>query len=299
VSALLDRLYAPQWAGGWTAARWLFVLSAFLTQIPRAAGMGDAYGVDDLVFSNPPFHLSDYWIPSLTSAWGLWGLSLVGLGMLAWGGRLAKPGMVTWLVFSWLLLASEALNIKAYDRLLTWIAVGLLLGPIGERGLTEKARSPYGRWFLLLAYYALYGSTGWLKLLREFEGWYSGEVLAYHLVHQHFGLQPIGVWLSDKAPLVAVMSWFTVIFEASFPFLVWSRRASPWLLLAGIGLHAGIYLTMNVGPFSFVALIAYPVLLHPEAARSLCARARRRMGSWWPTHSTHSVVSQANETPSP
>lgn len=272
---LLDRLYTPQWAGGWTAARYLFVLVAFVTHLPRWRGIGDVYGVSDMVFSNPPFFLADYWIFSPVTAWGVWAAAFVGLGMLLYGGKLAKPGMLVWLLFSWLLLANEALNIKAYDRLLTWTAWGLLLGPIGERGLTAKHRSPYGRWFLLLVFCALYGSTGWLKTLKETEGWLNGEVLAYHLVHQHFGLQAVGVWLSDKPFFTTAMSWFTLAFEAAFPLLIWIRRVNPWLLLAGIGLHAGIYLTMNVGPFSFVALIAYPVLLHPETARTLHERWHR------------------------
>jgi hypothetical protein len=275
----LERLYAPEWAGGWTLSRWLFVLVALMTQLPRAGGMGDVYGVTDMVFSNPPFYLADYWIMSLTSAWTVWGLSLLGLGMLAWGGRLAKPGMLVWLTFSWLLLANEALNIKAYDRVLTWVALGLLLGPIGERRLSEKARSPYGRWYMLVAFCALYGSTGWLKLMMATDGWMSGDVLAYHLVHQHFGLQTVGIWLSDKPLLMMPMSWFTLAFEAGFVFLIWSRRTNPWLLLAGIGLHAGIYLTMNVGPFSFVSLIAYPVLLHPAVARDLHGRLQRWRGA--------------------
>lgn len=286
MNALLQKMYAPQWAGGWPVARWLFVIVAVITQFPRHRGIGDVYGVDDMLFSNPPFYLADIWVLSEGAAWGIWGLSFVGLGMLAWGGRLAKPGMVIWLVLSWTLLANEALNIKAYDRVLTWIAFGLLFGPIGERDLQNKARSPFGRWFLILFYCALYGATGWLKLLVETKGWFQGNVLAYHLVHQHFGMQPLGIWLSDKPAIMAVMSWFTLAFEGGFPFLIWWRKTAPWLLLAGLGLHLGIFLTMNVGPFSVVAIVAYPVLLHPEQAQ--------RIHLWWQDRRG----GQASNTPS-
>ena len=94
--------------------------------------------------------------------------------MIAWGGRLAKLGICVFLFGSWVLLMSEALNTKAYDRLLTWVAWGLLLSPIGERTLTTKHRSPVGRWFLLCIYAAMYGSTGLHKLLMEPQGWFSG-----------------------------------------------------------------------------------------------------------------------------
>ena len=50
------------------------------------------------------------------------------------------------------------------------------------------------------------------------------------------------------------------------------------VLLAGAGFHLGIAATMHVGTFSWVALAAYPVLLHPETGARLWAWVRRRSG---------------------
>jgi uncharacterized membrane protein YphA (DoxX/SURF4 family) len=63
------------------------------------------------------------------------------------------------------------------------------------------------------------------------------------------------------------MTWFTVIWEAGFPLFVLIPRLNPWVLAMGIVFHVALLFTMNVGPFAFVSLIAYPVLLHPEFAR--------------------------------
>jgi hypothetical protein len=276
IRAWLDRLFEPQWAGGWTLARVLFGVAALLSHGPRVFHVDDAYASADMVFSQYPFHFNDHWILTPLTARLVWAVGVAGALMILWGGRLAKPGVLVWFVGSSILLLSEALNIKAYDRLMVWVAVGLLLGPIGERDLAQKARSPVGRWYLLVVYAALYGSTGWHKIVLE-PRWWSGKVLAYHLVNLYFGGQPLGVWASDKAWITVPGSWLTLVFEAGFPLLVWFRRTNPLLLAMGAMMHLGILLLMNVGPFSYCALAAYPVLLHPEIARAIHARwtARR------------------------
>lgn len=268
---MLDRLFAPQWAGGWTAARIVFALAAMGAHIPRAGMIGDAYGVTDMVFDVGPFYLAQHVVFTTQTAWLVWGVAFLGLLMMLWGGRLAKPGLALYFFVGGLFLASEALNIKAYDRLLGWMALGMALGPIGERDLAHKWRSPVGRWVLLLVFCALYLSTGWFKALTE-PGWWSGKALAYDLVHQWFGSKPLGIWLSGQPVLMKAMSWWTLFFECSFALLIWFRRTNLPILLIGTGMHLGILFLMNVGPFSYVVFGAYPVLLHPEVARGLYVR---------------------------
>jgi len=274
--SVLHRLFAPVYAGGWAIGRVALGLALLALWLPRASGIGDVWGVEDMVFSEWPFHLADHWVPSLAEAWALWGGGLLGIGLLLFGGRATRPGLLLWLACEWALLAAEGLNTKAYDRLLFWVVVGFLVSPAGERGLLDAARSPAARWFLLIVYSAIYGSTGWLKVSEEGAAWARGEVLAYHLVHKHFGLQPLGVWVSGQPWLTQAFSWATLAFECAFPLLVWFRRANPALLALGASMHLGILALMNVGPFSYVALAAYPVLLHPDAAARIVARLWRR-----------------------
>ncbi len=274
---MLDRLFQPHWAGGWTAARVLFALSALGAHGQRASHIGDAYGVTDMVFDVAPFHMAQHVVLSEASAWQLWWITTAALLLVLWGGRAAKIGVVVWLVAGWTFLASEALSVKAYDRLLLFIGLGMLAGPIHERGLTGKWRSPVGRWVLMLTFGALYTSTGWFKALTE-PGWWTGDALAYDMVHQWFGSRPLGVWLSGVPWAMKALSWVTLAFECTFAVLILFRRTNPWLLLVGVGMHLGIQVLMNVGPFSYVVFGAYPVLLHPEVARRLYLRWRRWRG---------------------
>lgn len=273
----LDRLYAPVWSGGWAATRLVFGVVSLWSMLARAPALADAYASSDMVFSSWPFFLADTVRVTLPTAWGLWGLGVLGLLGVLVGGRWMRPGLLLWLCADWVLLAAEALNIKAHDRLGLWISLALLLSPASERALTTKWRSPASRWLLVVVFVGIYGSTGWLKLLEE-PAWWTGEVLALHLLHHYFGGGAIAVWVSGQQWLVAPMGWATVLFEITFPLLVWSRRVNPWLLALGASFHLGIAALMNVGPFSWVALSAYPVLLHPEVARGLYARARALRG---------------------
>jgi hypothetical protein len=268
VAERLDRLYAPIWAGGWDLVRWGFALSQLGAHLWRIHRMADAYAADDMVFTAGPWQLARYVTWSLPTAWAWWSVALVGLVGLLWGGRLAKPGLVAYLAGAWALMAVEALDVKAHDRLALWMALGLLLAPIGERGLTQKWRSPWARWYLLVVFSAIYGSTGLCKVLEE-PGWFDGTVLQYHLVHRWHAGSPLALWVSAHWPITLVMGWVTIGFECAFPLLVWVRRTNPWILLAGVAFHLGLLVLMQVGPFPAVSLAAYPVLLDPELARVL------------------------------
>jgi hypothetical protein len=122
---------------------------------------------------------------------------------------------------------------------------------------------------------AIYGSTGLLKLVHE-PGWFDGSVLQLHLVSP-FAYGPLATFVSGHRWLCMPMCWWTLFFEAGFPFLVIWKRTNPWLLLLGIGFHTGLLAMMYVGPFALVSWTAYPVLLHPEVARDVYLRARSRL----------------------
>jgi hypothetical protein len=273
---ILERIYAPEWAGGWVVARYLWVFAALLEHGWRMTAIKDAYAASDMVFASGMFRVAEYLTITTTMGYLLWALSIIGLFFVAYGGRLFRPGLLLWFVAAWLLMGNEALNVKAHDRLLTWVAIGLFISPAGERGLENKYRSPIGRYFLLIAFCAIYGSTGLAKHLHEPSWWVDGEVLAYHLLNYHHGGNMLAVWFSGQSWLVWIMAVVTVLFEVSFPFLIWFRRLNPWVLLIGALFHCGTLFLMDVGPFAFVSLSAYPVLLHPEFMRESWDKLRSR-----------------------
>lgn len=264
-------LWRPRWAGTWTLARWTYAIAGALTHGPKARWIEDAYASSDVIFSRKPINIVDYVVFTPPSMFVVWALGMLGLGGLARGGRWARPGIVLFVISHWLMLGSEAVNTKGYDRLITWEALALLLGPISERDLTSKWRSPVGRWLMLIIFMAIYLANGLQKGLNE-PHWRDGTALAYNLVDLNFGGTVLGSWLSGWPLACTVLGWGTLIFEIGFPFLILLRWTNPLILFVGIGFHLGIALTMHVGTFSWIALAAYPVLLSPETGERIWRR---------------------------
>jgi len=277
----LDWFFAPEWAGGWTFTRYMWCFAAFLGHGKRIFGIPGPYANEEILLTSGYFKLVNVVIFSPTTAMMIWAGGVLGILMVARGGKTFHLGLMLWFVCAWALLAQEALNIKAWDRLTTWIALVLMFSPAYEERLWTKKRSPAARYSLLILFCAIYGSTGWMKFLNE-PAWLDGSVLQYHLVHQWHAGNRLAAWVSGHRWLTAPMCWWTLLFECGFPFLVWWKRANPPLLLLGALFHVGLLLMMQVGPFGFVSLAAYPVLMHPEAAKRLFDRGIRRFGTPMP-----------------
>ena len=62
-----------------------------------------------------------------------------------------------------------------------------------------------------------------------------------------------------------------------------------WFAAMGIGLHIGIHLLMNIGPFGLITLAIYPALWHPDEWRSLRFRRVPRRRSAPPSQSAGPV----------
>ena len=229
----LERLYAPRWAGGWADSRVLFGLATILAQLERIPEVRDALASPSLVLSSGPTRVSDHVLLGGPAAWTVWAGGLLGsLGILA-GGRLAKPGVLGWFASHAVLLVALGLNVRAPERVIVFCSVAMLLAPIGERALWTKARSPAPRWFTMVFFAALYGSTGFMKALEE-PAWWTGDALPLDLVDRHHAGGVIAAWISGQHWLCFGLGWGTIAFEASFPFLIGFAELTPWVLLAGI-----------------------------------------------------------------
>ena len=47
----MDKLFAPQWAGGWTVTRWLYAFVGLSFHAPRIQWIEDAYVAHDFLYS--------------------------------------------------------------------------------------------------------------------------------------------------------------------------------------------------------------------------------------------------------
>ena len=73
--------------------------------------------------------------------------------------------------------------------------------------------------------------------------------------------------------LVNVATYFTLLIELAFPFLIWQRLTRPYMLAAAIFLHLQFGTFMGMPYFSFVMIMGHMSFVRPEWLA--------RLGEWW------------------
>ncbi len=132
----------------------------------------------------------------------------------------------------------------------------------------------------------LYGATGLQKVSAH---WVPGGDLGalYYILQQPAWMRRELPWLADVYSLTQLATLGTWLFEVGSPLLLlayWcraTRQRSGRLrsllnrlnfrtafALAGVSLHAGIHVLMDIGPFSLITLAMYPALWHPDEWRA-------------------------------
>lgn len=101
--------------------------------------------------------------------------------------------------------------------------------------------------------------------------WRDGSTIHYVLnlnTYQRFpGTLPVAL-----DPLMTLSTYLTLFWEMTFGLLLlnrWTRRAA---LAFGVALHVGLWVTMELGTFSWVILASYVAFIDPELVSRLSAR---------------------------
>ena len=87
--------------------------------------------------------------------------------------------------------------------------------------------------------------------------WVNGYTLQYHLIDEgmRYGTDS-AMWLGQQHLLVTLMSWASLLFEASFFLVVLFPVLAVIYLPLGIAFHTGIYFTLNAPFFQWLVLYA-------------------------------------------
>lgn len=105
--------------------------------------------------------------------------------------------------------------------------------------------------------------------------WRDGSAIYYALQTGDF-TRPFGAVIARSPFLCRVLTRATLLVEGLFLPLVCSpvrpRLTRATALLGGLGLHAGIFLTMRVGVFSIVMPVSYLAFVEPEWLDAVLAR---------------------------
>lgn len=86
--------------------------------------------------------------------------------------------------------------------------------------------------------------------------WFNGVATYYVWQLERFNA-PINYLFYKNSFVIAFSTYFTILFEILFPFLIWFKKARGVLLVSGILLHIGIYFTMMIYDFEVLFIAVY------------------------------------------
>lgn len=100
----------------------------------------------------------------------------------------------------------------------------------------------------------LYFWSGFYKVTGH--KWQDGTAIYYVMRAFEFSLPSLSHYIYLSAGLVALLTYSTVVFQMSFPFLMWNKRLKPIMFVAAFGFHMGIAVFMGLTMFSVTMIVA-------------------------------------------
>jgi hypothetical protein len=166
------------------------------------------------------------------------------------------------------------LPLSSAHQVATVLLFCLLWAPTGQVWSVDALRRPDVRrpvpawplWLMRVQVAIIYLSSGLHKF--AYPMWRDGSAVHWAMNLNAFHRFP-WPWPASLAPLEAFLTWSTLFFELTFWVFVLFRQTRPWILLAGIGLHLGLFLSLELGPFSPLMIVSYLCYLAPETTKKL------------------------------
>ena len=161
------------------------------------------------------------------------------------------------------------------DSLLIALVVWGLFLPLGAYFSMDERRRPQrpplppqflsvGTVALGLQIAVFYFAAGWLKHSHDI--WMSGRAVAEFAAIDSYTTR-WGEWLRDYPGITRFATYFTLVLELGGPLLLFFPFATGWVRLVGIVLlasfHLGIQITVYIGIFELVSVVALLALLPP------------------------------------
>ncbi len=181
------------------------------------------------------------------------------------------------------------LTASGADSFLMILTFLLMLSPCGaaysldarriarQRGtVAEPLILPWSQRLIQIQLAVIYFATAYLKALGA--SWTDGTALYYVLSNGEARRFTLG--LIEWPLAIRVLTYAALIVEFALPFLLWFRASRPWIILAGLGLHGSILLTVNIPIFGELMTSCYLLFLTAPELDALL----RRLNPWRGSH---------------
>lgn len=218
-------------------------------------------------------------LPADSSAWphlvrGAYAVA-VGAGLTTMVGLRTRTSAALLALSTWFLVSHDGSygEIHHPEIVLSMFLLFLALSPSGMR-LSIDARlrgrpaetTDMAVWPLKLTQALLawsYFSNAVAKLAYAGLNWMNGYTLQESMLYSAVQWErPLGLWLAQQHELCVALSIATIAYELAFPLALFVPRSRPILLVSTVAFHIGMYVTMNIGFFQHVVLLAMFVDFH-------------------------------------
>jgi hypothetical protein len=135
--------------------------------------------------------------------------------------------------------------------------------------LADPLIIPWGQRLLQIQVCILYLTTAIFKTAGP--TWLNGTALHYVLCNREVGRFDLSA-LAAYPLIVNVLTYAGLVIEYGLALFLWSKSARPWVMAAGISLHAGILFVVNIPIFGELATASYLVFLTSSEWESLRSR---------------------------
>lgn len=142
----------------------------------------------------------------------------------------------------------------------------------GRAPLVPVEKSPWGLRLLQIQFCLVYISTVLFKI--QGQPWIDGTAVYYATRLDEFVRFPFAVL--NSLLLIKLLTWSTLVVEFALGTLVWIQELRYWVLLAGVGLHIGIDLTMNIPLFEWLMIATMTVMMDPADLQRLLNRLQTK-----------------------
>jgi len=101
------------------------------------------------------------------------------------------------------------------------------------------------------------------------EMWLNGTALGTILSIPEFSRNFILSFARPDHWLFMLLTWATLLYQAAFPILIWTKKAKPYLLVVGVMFNLGIAIAMGLVDIAVVMIAAYAILLDEATINKL------------------------------
>lgn len=131
----------------------------------------------------------------------------------------------------------------------------------------------------------LYFTSGIYKVMGSM--WQEGTAVYYAMRVQDYVWPKVSPWFWQSETIIVFLSYASVLFQVSFPFLLLNRFTKYLALLGAFTFHTGVGLMMNLALFSWYMIACEWILLGDREYRRLARFGkgiRSKGGAWMLKH---------------